>query len=72
MKKILVLAAVGCLLLAAVLIVPRASASHDVDECFTEHVRCRENALNMDDTWFKVTLALTFCDIMLAKCILTI
>ena len=72
MKKLAVLALAGLVLVSAAFFFPTSLAAHDVNECFTNHQDCRENALNMDAPWFKVMLILTVCDIALGKCALAL
>jgi hypothetical protein len=70
MKKLIVVALAGLILLSAVLFFPPSAAAEEVGACFQEHVTCREHALNMDAAWYQVTLFLTLCDLALVKCIL--
>jgi hypothetical protein len=70
MKKILLLALAGLILLSSFLFFPMAARAHDVNECYRDHDVCRERALNLDAPWTKVALLLTLCDIALGKCIL--
>lgn len=70
MKKLLLLALAGLVLLSSAIVFPLAVSAHDVNECYRDHQTCRERALNMDAPWTKVALTLTVCDIALGKCIL--
>jgi len=70
MKKLAVLALAGLVLVSAALFFPTAAAAHDVNECYRDHLDCRENALELDAPWYKVMLILTVCDIALGKCAL--
>lgn len=72
MKKTLLVALAGLMLLSAALYFPAAVSAHDVSECYRDHQVCRERALAMDAPWTKVALALTVCDIALGKCILAV
>lgn len=70
MKKLAAMALVGLVLVSSALFFPQAAAGHDVNECFRDHERCRENALNLDAPWYKVMVLLTVCDVALGTCIL--
>ena len=70
MKKLACLALAGLVFVSAVLFFPTAAAGRDIEECYKDHLTCREGALNLDAPWYKVTLILTVCDLALAKCIL--
>lgn len=70
MKKLIVVALAGLVLLSAVLFFPPSAAAVEVERCFRDHMTCRENALNLDAPWYQVTLFLTLCDLALGKCIL--
>ena len=72
MKKVLLLAMAGLILVSAALFFPVTLRAHDVTECYRDHTACREHAMNMEAPWVKVALALTFCDIALGKCILAV
>ncbi len=72
MKKVAALILVGAVLLTAALYFPARSTAHEVGGCYGDHLKCRENAFNLDTTWYKMMLALTVCDIMLGKCLLTV
>lgn len=72
MKKLAVMALAGLILVSAVLFFPASAAAHDVSGCFSEHMTCRENGLNMDAPWYQVMLVLTLCDLALGKCILVV
>ena len=72
MKKILLLALAGLVLLSSVFFFPVAVSAHDVSECYRDHQVCRERAFNLDAPWTKVALVLTVCDIALGKCILAL
>ena len=70
MKKLAVLALSGLVLISAALVFPSAAVGRDIDACYRNHQECRENALNLDAPWYKVTIILTVCDLALGKCIL--
>lgn len=70
MKKAVAVALAGIVLLSAGLFFPRPVAAHDVGHCYDDYDACRVRAFNMDASWFKMTLALTLCDIALGRCIL--
>jgi hypothetical protein len=72
MKKLVAVALAGLVLVSAVIFFPASAAASEVDRCFSEHERCRENSLNMDAPWYQVTLFLTLCDLALAVCILAV
>jgi hypothetical protein len=72
MKKALLLALAGLILVSSALFFPLAVSAHDVNECYRDHQVCRERALNMDASWTKIALLLTVCDIALGKCILAV
>jgi len=72
MKKLAVMALAGLILVSAVLFFPASAAASEVDGCFSEHQRCRENAFNLDAPWYQVMLVLTLCDLALGKCILVV
>jgi hypothetical protein len=72
MKKVLLLAMAGLILVSAAIFFPVTLRAHDVAECYRDHEVCREHAMNMDAPWVKVALALTVCDIALGKCILAV
>ena len=72
MKKFTALALAGFILLAAAFVGPPPSYGHDVGECFSDYQKCREYAFMLDESWFKIMLALTLCDFMLGKCVLTV
>ena len=72
MKKAVSLVLAGIVFVTAVLLFPGASVAHDVEECYSDYLECRELAFNMDVSWYKMMLALTLCDVMLGKCLITI
>ena len=72
MKKVLLLAMAGLILVSAALFFPVTLRAHDVTECYRDYAACREHAFNMDASWVKMALALTLCDIALGKCILAV
>ena len=71
MKKLTALALAGFVLLGAIFLGPPPSFGHDVEECYSDYQKCREYAFMLDESWIKVMLALTVCDIMLGKCLFT-
>ena len=72
MKKLTAVALAGFILLAAAFLGPRPSFGHDVEQCYVDYQMCREYAFMIDDSWIKVMFALTVCDIMLGKCLLSV
>ncbi len=70
MKKLTALVLAGLVLVSAAFFFPTAVAARDVDQCYKDHLNCRENALDLDAPWYKVMLFLTVCDIALGKCAL--
>ena len=72
MKKAAALALAGIVFVTAILFFPSESAAHDVEKCYSDYLECRELAFNMDVSWYKMMLALTLCDVMLGKCLITI
>ena len=70
MKKAVALTLAGVCLLCSVLFFPKAAVGHDVNECYDDWSTCRQRALDMDEPWWRVMLALTVCDIGLGKCVL--
>ena len=73
MKKLAVSALAGLIMTSAALVFPAAASAavpHTMDECYQDYQECRENALNLDAPWWKVTIILTVCDIGLGKCAL--
>lgn len=72
MKKLVAMALAGLVLVSAVIFFPASAAASEVDKCFSEHERCRENSFNLDAPWYQIMLFLTLCDLALAACILTV
>lgn len=72
MKRAVTLALAVLVAASAALYFPVAAAAHDVTECYRDHEACREHALNMEASWFRIALVLTVCDIALGKCILAV
>lgn len=67
MKKLLILSLAGLILVTAA-----APAVNNQDQCNSNHKKCREYALNLDEPWYKVAVMLTACDIAFGKCMLGI
>jgi len=72
MKKTLVLAMAGLILVSSALFFPLTVSAHNVNECYRDHRVCRERALNLEAPWTKIALLLTVCDVALGKCILAV
>jgi hypothetical protein len=68
MKKVVSLVLVSLLLLSTVFFFPQ-KADADTQRCFDENGTCRARALNSNQGWIKTTLLLTWCDIVLGKCL---
>jgi hypothetical protein len=67
MKKFLLLS-----LAALILVTAAAPAVNNQTDCNTNHRKCREYALDLDEPWYKVAVMLTACDIAFGKCMLGI
>jgi hypothetical protein len=72
MNKACLWALVGLVLFSSVLLFPLTARAHNVNECYSNHRDCREQALAMDAAWTKIAIYLTVCDFALGKCILNI
>ena len=68
MKKAISLVLVSFLLFSLIFFFPQ-KANADTHSCYNENGICRERALNTNQGWIKVTLLLTWCDIVLGKCL---
>jgi hypothetical protein len=65
MKKLAILTLAGFILVTAA-----APSVNNQTDCNTNHVKCREYTLNIDEPWYKVAVLLTACDIAFGKCML--
>lgn len=70
MKKALLLALAGAIVLSSALYFPLSLSAQSVNGCYANYYACREKALGLDAPWTKVALLLTVCDLALGKCIL--
>jgi hypothetical protein len=68
MKKAISLVLVSLLLFSSILFFPQ-KANAKAQVCYDESGVCRQNALNSDNGWIKMTLMLTWCDIVLGRCL---
>jgi hypothetical protein len=68
MRKLAILALAGLVLLTAAASFASAPAVNNQTDCNTNHVKCREYTLNIDEPWYKVMVLLTACDIAFGKC----
>ena len=68
MNKGISLVLVSLLLFSTFLFFPQ-KANADTQSCYNENGTCRDRALNSNQGWVKVTLMLTWCDIVLGKCL---
>jgi hypothetical protein len=72
MRKLMVLALIGLVLVPAGVTYAANPDLNDQTDCNTNHMKCREYALNLDAPWYKVAVLLTACDIAFGKCMLSI
>ena len=72
MRKLAILALAGLVLVAAAASFAAAPALNNQTDCNTNHMKCREYTLNVDEPWYKVMVLLTVCDIAFGKCALGI
>jgi len=72
MRKLAILALAGVILVAAGVTFAAAPDLNDQTDCNTNHMKCREYTLNLDEPWYKVMVLLTACDIAFGKCMLGI
>jgi hypothetical protein len=70
MRKLAILALAGLVLVTAAVSFAAAPALNNQTDCNTNHVKCREYTLNIDEPWYKVMVLLTACDIAFGKCAL--
>jgi|GEM_PF-340344 len=70
MKKAIAVSMVALVLLSATVFFAQPAAARSVSDCYSNYEECREEALDMDVSWFKMMLVLTMCDIALGRCIL--
>ena len=70
MRKLAILALAGLVLLTAAASFAAAPALNNQTDCNTNHMKCREYTLNIDEPWYKVMVLLTACDIAFGKCAL--
>lgn len=68
MRKLAILALAGLVLVTAAASFAAAPAVNNQTDCNTNHVKCREYTLNIDEPWYKVMVLLTACDIAFGKC----
>ncbi|MCX6573700.1 MAG: hypothetical protein NTX99_06880 [Candidatus Aminicenantes bacterium] len=72
MRKLAILALAGLVLVTAAASFAAAPALNNQTDCNTNHMKCREYTLNVDEPWYKVMVLLTVCDIAFGKCALGI
>ena len=70
MRKLAILALAGLVLVTAAVSFAAAPALNNKTDCNTNHVKCREYTLNLDEPWYKIMVLLTACDIAFGKCML--
>ena len=70
MRKLAILALAGLVLVTAAVSFAAAPALNNQTDCNTNHQKCREYTLNIDEPWYKVMVLLTACDIAFGKCAL--
>lgn len=70
MRKLAILALAGLVLVTAAVSFAAAPALNNQTDCNTNHVKCREYTLNLDEPWYKIMVLLTACDIAFGKCAL--
>ncbi len=70
MRKLAILALAGLVLVTAAASFAAPPALNNQTDCNTNHVKCREYTLNIDEPWYKVMVLLTACDIAFGKCAL--
>lgn len=71
MKKAVALTLSALFIISIFLFIPRTSqAATDADTCWNNWERCRTRALESDLGTVRTTLALTVCDVALARCLL--
>jgi predicted small integral membrane protein len=68
MRKLAILALAGLVLVTAAASFAAAPALNNQTDCNTNHMKCREYTLNVDEPWYKVMVLLTACDIAFGKC----
>jgi predicted small integral membrane protein len=68
MRKLAILALAGLVLVTAAASFAAAPALNNQTDCNTNHMKCREYTLNIDEPWYKVMVLLTACDIAFGKC----
>ena len=66
-KRLAMLALAGLVLVTAA-----APAVNNQAQCNSNHQKCREYTLNLDEPWYKVAVMLTACDVAFGKCTLGI
>jgi hypothetical protein len=70
MRKLAIMALAGLVLMTAAASFAAAPALNNQTDCNTNHMKCREYTLNIDEPWYKVMVLLTACDIAFGKCAL--
>jgi hypothetical protein len=70
MRKLAIMALAGLVLVTAAASFAAAPALNNQTDCNTNHMKCREYTLNIDEPWYKVMVLLTACDIAFGKCAL--
>jgi len=70
MRKLAILALAGLVLVTAAASFAAAPVLNNQTDCNTNHMKCREYTLNIDEPWYKVMVLLTACDIAFGKCAL--
>jgi hypothetical protein len=68
MKKLAILALAG-LVLATTAAPAAGPAVNNQTDCNSNHMKCREYTLNLDEPWYKVMVLLTACAVALGKCL---
>jgi hypothetical protein len=69
MKRVIVLALAGALLVSACFFFAPAVSGRDVGECYANLDTCRERAFNANVGWVRMTLMLTLCDASFGRCV---
>jgi hypothetical protein len=70
MRKLAILALAGLVLVTAAVSFAAAPALNNQTDCNSNHMKCREYTLNIDEPWYKVMVLLTACDIAFGKCMM--
>jgi hypothetical protein len=69
MKRMIVLALTGALLVSACFFFVPAVSGRDVAECYRNLDACRERAFESNVGWVRMTLMLTLCDASFGRCV---